>query len=194
MKLCPYAKGFSYKTLQSNIKLVREETFDLINTAIKTYAIEQGIEDGKMTRTDGFSAQSNIHYPTDWNLMNDSIRVLSRTMCRALEDLSVPVVFTNHYKSSKKKLFKINNDKSPTRRRRLSLELIRLTRNTFSYAEKSLVVMEEFQRSKSLNLDQGVYLDSLIADLKVFLPLVKKVIGQAHRRIVKGEEVHHRRS
>ena len=91
-------------------------------------------------------------------------------------------------------MFKINNDKSPTRRRRLNLELIRLTRNTLSYAEKSLVVMEEFQGSNSLDLKNGLYLSALIADLKVFLPLVKKVIGQAHRRIVKGEEVHHRRS
>lgn len=189
MNLCPYAKGFSYKTLQSNIKLLSEETFDLINSAIKSYAIEQEIEDGKMTRTDGFSTQANIHYPTDWNLMNDSIRVLSRTLYRALEDLSVPVIFTNHYKSSKRKLFKINNDKSPARRRKLNLELIRLTRNTLSYAEQSLVVMEEFQKGNSLDFKDGLYLSTLIADLKVFIPLVEKVIGQAHRRIVKGEDV-----
>ena len=189
MKLCPYAKGFSYKTLQSNIKLLKEETLDLIMSSIKSYAMEQGIEDGKITRTDGFSTQANIHYPTDWNLMNDSIRVLSRTLCRAKEDLLIPVEFTNHYKSSKKKLFKINNDKSPTRRRKLNLELIRLTRNTLSYAKHSLVIMEEFQKGNSLDLKNGLYLGALIANLKAFMPLVEKVIDQAHRRIVKGEEV-----
>lgn len=102
LKLAPYAKGFKYKTLQSNIKLLKEETLDFVNEVIKRFAKSSGIEDGKEIRTDGFTTKSNIHYPTDWSLMNDSIRVLSRLLTRAYEDLGAPIKFTNHYRASKK--------------------------------------------------------------------------------------------
>ena len=108
LKIMPYEKGWNYKTLQSNIKLLKENTLDLLHKAIKSFAYSSALEDGTEIRTDGFATQSNIHYPTDWSLMNDSIRVLSRILTRAYEDLRVPLSFTNHYRASKKKLFKIH--------------------------------------------------------------------------------------
>jgi IS5 family transposase len=187
LNLSPFSKGFHYKTLQSNIKLIEEDTLDMINSEIKSFALSCGIEDGKAIRTDGFNTESNIHYPTDWSLMNDSIRVLSRTLCCALEDLKVPVKFTNHYRASKKKLFKINNDNSSKKRKKLNMELIRLTKKTLSYAKQSLPVMQEFDGCATM--EEYMYLASLIADLKHFMPLVENVIDQAHRRIVQGEKV-----
>lgn len=187
MKLSPFSKGFHYKTLQANIKLIGEDTLDMLNSEIKSFAKSENVEDGKAIRTDGFSTESNIHYPTDWSLMNDSIRVLSRVLCCALEDLGVRVKFTNHYQASKRKVFKIHNDKSPKRRKSLSMELIRLTRNTLAYSVKALPVMESFNGCKSAS--DRLYLDLLIADLKRFIPLVENVIEQAHRRIVNAEQV-----
>ena len=116
--------------------------------------------------------------------MNDSIRVLSRLLCYAVEDLKIPLEFTNHYRASKKKLFKINNDKSYKRRRKLNLELIRLTRKTVDYADDALGVMKKYSCTGS-----SIQLASIIAALNHFIPLVENVVSQAHRRIVKGEEV-----
>ncbi len=187
LKIPPFSKGFHYKTLQANIKLIEEETLDLLGAELKSFALFQGIEDGKNIRTDGFNTQVNIHYPTDWSLMHDSIRVLSRIMCYTHEDLQVPIKFVNHYRASKKKTFKIHNDKSHKRRRRLNIELIRLTRRTLGYSRQALLVMENYKSCKTTQ--EQLYLGSLIADLKRFLPLVENVINQAHRRIVKGEKV-----
>ncbi len=187
LRLSPFSKGFHYKTLQANIKLLKEETLDLLNSELKTLALNEGIEDGKDIRTDAFNTQANIHYPTDWSLMHDSIRVLTRIMCYAHEDMHVPIDFTNHYRASKKKVFKIHNDKSHKRRRKLNLELIRLTRKTLGYAKKALLVMEDFEGCKTL--EEQLDLDSLTADLKHFMPLIENVIDQAYRRIVKGEKV-----
>ena len=124
---------------------------------------------------------------TDWSLMNDSIRVLSRVLVRVYEDLGVPVKFTNHYRASKKKLFKIHNSKSPKKRRGWNLELIRLCRKTLKYSQAALPVMEAFKGCKSPG--ELAHLQGLIADLKHYMPLVERVIDQAHCRIVKGEKV-----
>ena len=50
----------------------------------------------------------------DWRQLHDSIRVLSRIMLSRIitycyEDEGVDINFKNHFKSSKSKLFKINN-------------------------------------------------------------------------------------
>ena len=187
MKLSEFSKGFSYKTLQSNIKLLREETLDLVNSTIKIFAKLEGIEEGKSIRTDGFSTESNIHYPTDWSLMNDSIRVLTRTMCRTLEDLGVPIEFTNHYRGSKKMLFEIHNSRNWPKRKKRLREMIKLTRKTHEYAEQALIAMKDYDGN--LGVWEQVYLNALIAELEEFIPLVAKVIDQAHRRIVLDEKV-----
>lgn len=188
LKISSFENGFKYKTFQGNIKRLSEASLDLISEAIKRFAVEKEIDDGSQTRTDGFSTSSNIHYPTDWSLMNDSIRVLSRTMTYAHEDFNIPLCFTNHYRSSKKKLFKIHNSKNLKKKKKWNLELIRLTRATLKYAQLALPEMESFKENLK---DPGriIYFEALIADLKHFIPLVEKVIDQAHRRIVKGEKV-----
>jgi len=187
LKIGPYEKGFHFKTLQANIKLLEEDTLDLVIDAIKNFALSEDIEDGEAVRTDGFTTEVNIHYPTDWSLMNDSIRVLSRIMTYAHEDLCVPIKFMNHYRASKTKLFKVHNTKSQKKRKKLNLELIRLTRKTLSYARDALPVMESFDGCRDVY--EFAYLEGLIADLKHYMPLVEQVIDQAHRRIVQGEKV-----
>jgi IS5 family transposase len=187
LKISPFSKGFKCKTLQSNIKLLKEETLDFVDEAIKRFAESTGLEDGQTIRTDGFTTESNIHYPTDWSLMNDSIRVLSRILTRAYEDLGVPIKFTNHYRGSKKKLFKINNSKSPKKRQAWNLELIRLCRNTIRYSKNSLPVLENFQGRRGIA--EMLKLEGLISELQEFIPLAEQVLEQAYRRIVRGEKV-----
>jgi len=187
LKIEPGKKGFHFKTLQGNIKLIKEETLDFLNDALKKYSQKEKIEDGKKIRTDGTAIATNIHYPTDSAQMNDGIRVLSRIMTYTYEDLRVPIKFQNHYRASKKKLFQINNTRSKKKRTKLNKELIRLCRKTISYAKESLPVMENF--NGGLTVRELLKLDAFIADLKHFIPLSEKVLDIAYRRIVLGEKV-----
>ena len=186
MNLSEFEKGFSYSTFNTNINMLSESTLDYLNTIIKQHSLDEGIETGDQLRTDATAIETNIHYPTDSNQLNDSIRVLSRLLVYALEYCGVPVKFTNHFKASKSKMFKINNGRKSKKQRKLQMELIRLCRNTMRYAENNLRIMESFECS---DIVTGAYLDSIISDVKHYLPLVKQVIDVAHRRIVKGEQV-----
>lgn len=187
LKIGPYDKGFKYKTLQSNIKLLSEGTLDFADEVIKRYAESLGVENGEEIRTDGFTTQTNIHYPTDWSLMNDSIRVLSRVLTCALEDLGVPIEFVNHYRASKKKLFNINNSSSEKKKHKWNLELIRLCRKTINYSKNALPALESFDGCKSIA--DLVKLQGFIGELKQFIPLAERILDQAYRRIVCGEHV-----
>jgi IS5 family transposase len=187
LKIEPYKPGFSHKTLQSNIKQISEKTLDYLNEALKNCGKIKGIEDGKKTRTDATAIESNIHHPTDSSQLNDSIRVLSRLLTNLYEDLCVPINFCNHYRASKKKLFKINNSRSPKKRHKLNVELIRLCRKTLKYSKEALVVAQGFQGCKSIS--EITSLERFISELRHYIPLAEQVLEIAHRRIVLGEKV-----
>lgn len=182
-----YGKGFKKSTFQENIKKIQECTWEELNDCLKRYASLKGIETGGRLRTDTTVTAANIHYPTDASLLNDTVRVLTRAMTRAGELTSAPVEFTNHYRASKKKLYKINNSRKQAKVRKEYLELIRLTRATVIYSQKALTLLEHFDEVRSL--DEHLQLNKAIAELKQYIPLGKRVIDQAYRRLIRGEKV-----
>jgi IS5 family transposase len=186
MKIAPFKCGFDFKTLQGNISLISESTIDFINASLKNYSLARGIEDGKQTRTDATTIETNIHYPTDWSLLHDCNRVLSRIMTRLFELHGVPIVFQNHYRASKKKLFRIHNTRSSKKHRQFNMELIRLCLKTVGYAREALPVIDGHLYTKAESFFQY---NALIAELRRIIPLAEQIINVAHRRIVLKENV-----
>ena len=100
----------------------------------------------------------------------------------------LPISFCNHFKSSKKKLFKINNTKNIKKRRKLILELIRLSRNTVEYSQEALKILNlHISLIDTKEISNGLL--KLSMDLKRVLPLSEQVIDVAYRRNVKGESI-----
>ena len=78
------AKGFKKSALNKNIKAISDTTWRMINTDLLGYAKDETIEKGRKVRIDCTCVESNIHHPTDSNLLWDVVRVLTRVMesCR----------------------------------------------------------------------------------------------------------------
>lgn len=182
-----YGKGFKKSALQQNIKRIQEGTWKQLNECLKNYAIEHGIESGTKIRTDTTTTETNIHYPTDSSLLCDSVRVLTRAMTRAKELTGASVEFVNHYRASKTKLYIINNSRKQSETHQCYLELIRLSRHTVCYAEQSLEVLKAYNNVDSF--EELLQVQKAIGELTHYIPLVKQVIDQAYRRIVRGEKV-----
>ena len=157
----------------------------MLNNCLKTLAQDHGIEDGKKIRTDTTCSETNIHYPTDGTLLNDSVRVLTRVMTYAQELGGAPIDFMNHYRATKKKVYKLNNTSKRDKRHQLYLELIRLTRNTLRYAEQTLEILHNYDGAGDFQMQ--LVLQRSEVELNQYIPLVKQVIDQAYRRLVLGE-------
>lgn len=182
-----FGNGFKKSALQSCIKRIKEDTWVMLNNCLKNFAQERNIEDGKKIRTDTTPCETNIHYPTDGTLLNDSVRVLTRTMTYALELGEAPIEFMNHCRAVKKKVYQLNNTSKRSKRHHLYLELIRLARNTLRYAETSLCVLRVYERNKTA--PQPSVTQLTIANLEHYIPLVTQIIDQAYRRLVKEEKL-----
>ena len=99
----------SKSTLAANIKAVKFETLEQINRELVSVAEDAGIEKGRKVRVDCTVVESNIHPPTDSELLYDCVRVLTRVMCRARELL---------------------NAKDKQQRRRVYRDLLKVTEET----------------------------------------------------------------
>ena len=84
-------------------------------------------------------------------------------------------------------MFKINNSRSPKKKRGWNLELIRLCRATISYSKKALPVLESFEGCGDIR--DLVKIEGFISELREFIPLAEQVLDQAYQRIVLGKKV-----
>ncbi len=67
-------------TLNDNIKRVSTEGWEEVHKIIVKMSKELGVEKGKSVRMDSTSVESNIHYPTDGELLCDCVRVTDRVI------------------------------------------------------------------------------------------------------------------
>ncbi len=185
LNLAP-GEGISKSTIQGNLKAVREETWELLSKKITAYAKTKELERGKALRSDCTTVETNIHYPTDASLLNDTVRVLCRNMNRAFQIMGDEALYEDRSRRAKSKLFKINNARGEEKRHPHYLELIRITRETLEYAKALLPLLKSY---KCADLMDGLKLDAVHAELMTYIPRGEKVVTQAYRRVVKKEEV-----
>ena len=72
-------------TLAENIKRIRPETWEQVNRVLARVAKESGLESGERARMDCTVVGAPIHPPTDGALLWDTVRVVARTLVRAME-------------------------------------------------------------------------------------------------------------
>ncbi|MBL7176026.1 MAG: ISNCY family transposase [Desulfobacteraceae bacterium] len=181
-------KGFQKSALNSNIKAISPETWEAINRILVTYAKDKKVEKGREVRMDCTVVSSNIHDPTDSSLLFDSVRVLTRMLGQIDErfkDLNIP--FSDHTKRAKRRMIGIMNTNSKKVRKKRYEDLLKVTHKTVNYAEKALVLLEEFPFQNSALIDTAL---QIAEDLKQVIELTYRVIDQTTRRIIHDESVH----
>lgn len=177
----------SKSALCRNIKAVRSETLEQINGILVRAAGNEGIEDGRKVRVDCTGVESNIHHPTDSELLWDCVRVAVRLMSKARKILGADVVrFADRTRRAKRRRKEINTDKSRTQRKRSYRDLLRVAAETYRYAVE---VREVLEASHEVGIMEGAALRGIAYELDHYLPLMEQVMEQTRRRVVQGESV-----
>ena len=172
--------------LAANIKAVKFETLEQINRELVSVAEDAGIEKGRKVRVDCTVVESNIHPPTDSELLYDCVRVLTRVMCRARELLGTVVVFGNRTRRAKRRRLGVLNAKDKQQRRRVYRDLLKVTEETYRSAQRVAAQLEESGLTEPVKRASA---ERIAADFEHFLVLTKKVINQTQRRVIDEERV-----
>ncbi len=148
--------------------------------SIADQALDAKIESAKMVRIDSTVTDSPIPTPWDSSLLGDSVRVMDRMMkearqyCRTLS-------YTCHQRGVKKLMSAIRNVRGEEKRKAHYRKLIKYTRKTLSVVERVLVLGEGW--------GDAIAQTAWKAQATHYIPLIERIIDQAERRVIKGEQV-----
>ena len=181
-----------HTTLRDREALIRPATLQRVNARLLAVAQDRGVTRGEKLRTDGTVMETDIHYPTDSRLLDDSVRVLGRSLARARTllhpRLADKPLFRNRHRQAHRlareiaqRLRGTKGQKTPKKKAEaLYRQLVAVTETTLAQVEAVLVQLQA-------KADRPA--QALLASLQHYLPLVRRVIAQTRRRVFDGQSV-----
>jgi IS5 family transposase len=171
-------------TLNENIKRISPGGWEEVHKVIVKTAKELGVEKGKRVRMDSTSVESNIHYPTDGELLWDCVRVIDRIIEGVMDEYpDINIEYHNHTKRAKKRRYRIVNTSSKEKREEAYKDLLKVSRMTGEYGESCVEQLEE--RVSQGDVEARVYKEGLAG----YLESLNIIINQTERRVLEGEKV-----
>jgi transposase, IS5 family len=175
-------EGFKKSALNRNIKCISAQTWELINHELLGFAKEEKIEKGRTIRTDCTCVDSNIHNPSDSNLLWDGVRVLTRLIEKIRDDFGIKVPgFANHKRRAKRRMLAVMNAKNKKQRKAAYTDLIKMADNVLGYSRTAL--------TEIIFCTSNPVLFPLYEDIENYMILLGKVVDQTKRRVMLGETV-----
>jgi IS5 family transposase len=180
-----------FSTFSRSFALLGPAVTERIHARVVAAAREERVALGHKLRTDTTVVESNVHYPTDSTLLQDGIRVLTRSLKRIAQECSAGAVrITDHARSAQRRVLEIHRaaktftDGGRDRMKESYARLMGLTRGVARTAER---VTEELKSGK-LPIP-GNFVKVLLNEgqLRHFTPLVKKVLAQTKARVFGGD-------
>jgi len=181
--------NFSARRIGDNLRLLQAETIDKISHLIVGAGHQLDPEAVKTMRSDSFVVETNIHYPSESELMFDGMRVLLPLCEKLAVDFGVEG-FRQHehlLKKAKKiarNIGRISSRKGPNYKKRLKK------------AYRAMIKLVEKVLGRTRNLCHELLSYSLsplqlcqVQHLKTFRERTEQVRGTAERRVLKGEKV-----
>lgn len=168
-------------TLAENIKRIRPQTWEAVNRALAKIARGKGIESGEKARIDCTVVLAPIHAPTDGALLWDTVRVVSRTLIRAME-LCEGLAFNDRSKQAKRCAYDVFYSRSVEKRRPHYDALIDIAIETLEGASEALPVLRD--ASATATGHRARKLAKYLATLEHHTPLGWQILDQTFDRVV----------
>ena len=195
-----FTDDYEYKlqTVKDNVELLTPEILDEINTvAVEAgHSIVKKKEDEELRgRCDSFVVETNVHYPTDINLLFDAMRKvisLTATLC-ALCNLSGWRQSTHNIKTIKRLFRKAQQLKRSTSKDQAKKdkreELIKAAHQEYidvanSFLDRARATLNSTGSGGESAIALGFLIENFIAH-------AQRQVDQIHRRVILGEKIPH---
>ena len=190
----PFATGFHQKTISENVCHVDEELLGQLNEIIVKAGrpLFKKKEDEKIeAKADSYVLQSNVHFPTDVNLLWDACRGCINIVNKLFENRNLPgwrkaKDWRKKIKKLMHKCGKIKRAGGPNKEERLKKAVVEFLAKCYELEAKI------FQSIKELKNHTLELLESLkIKEFEHFYNMLLKHIDLVDRRLLKGETIPH---
>jgi IS5 family transposase len=178
-----YGKKLSRSTLQDNISRISAGTWEAINRILLGHAKDKEVEAGRKVRGDCTVVETHIHKPHDSGQLWDCVRVVTRTLKKLNQERMVGALkFQDHRRRAKKRYMCIMNVKNAGERKKAYRDLISVAEETYRFGSDGLKAVTGMD-------EQTPRTGRYIKKLEGTLELMRRVIDQTKRRVLRGESV-----
>ena len=184
---------FEYQNIVDNVSLLNDETVRELNRVIVEFGykvFKKKEAEALRLKTDSFAVESNVHFPTDYNLLWDSARKSLDMVAKFLK--KYPEVqgwrkmrdWYRQLKNSMRAVGKAFSSGGKGKEQRVK-QAVRY------YLSKARALQNKLERSKE-DLPTGDIMDVLIhLEMDRYMELLDKHIDLLERRVLKGEVIPH---
>jgi hypothetical protein len=189
---------YELQTLKDNLRLFTPEILDRINQEVVRaghQALKKSPEEGVVARCDSFVVETDVHFPTDINLLLDAIRKTIETCVNLSEaqELSGWRQHAYHQRQFKKQYRKVqrlkhSTSQDETKRQRKQAEIQQAHRVYLELAQSHLARAEQ-TRQQIDPRDPVAFV--LLQELDNYMAHARRQIEQIDRRVLQGERIPH---
>jgi len=166
--------------LQATIRRLKPGTLEIVHQMLSIDWLKKEKISLQELRIDSTVVASNIAPPSDSNMLNDGVRVLSRFLMKSRDVTGIKIRFTDKRDASKSLAFQIFNAKKATKDA-LYRDLLKLVDVVLRQVERGLRQV----RAKSVSLDAPGWIE----EVEHYRDLLLQVVSQTERRVVDKEKV-----
>jgi transposase, IS5 family len=178
------------KTILKIARALGPAVIEQLHRQVVDVAKRAGVTHGRRFRIDTTVVETNVHYPTDSTLLQDGVRVLTRTLRRASTALGdPPAQVRNRLRSVTRRVLTIGYQaRSPKTRDALVESYRRLMATTRAVLRDADTMVRRLgQRRRTATARTGSILQRAQAQLQHLRPLVARVVAQTRARLLGGD-------
>lgn len=193
-----FQKRYSLQTIKDNVSLLTPDILNRINTVAVLHGQALMGNKSKELRAgcDSFVVETDVHFPTDINLLFDAIRKVIMIMAKVCGILGITEWRQHDHNLKKiKKLFSTARKLKPStskdkKKKEQRQEVIRQAYETYTDLVDSFIQRAE----ECIKTIRALHLDEVSGHLPVaenFISHAKRQIDQIRRRVMEGEKIPH---
>ena len=185
---------FEYQNIYDNISLLSDELLQELNVVILEFGhneiFKKKEKEALLLKSDSFVVESNVHFPTDYNLLWDSARKCLdgiSHLTKKYEDIEGWRKLSNWRQELKGLMRELGRASSSGGKNKEE----RLKNATKKYLKKANSLINKLEEAlPELPIIDIKDLSSILM-IEHFKPLMQKHIDMVERRIIKGEKIPH---
>jgi len=185
-------KRYSLQSLKDNVRLLDEATLDDINALVVAHGHQLKKNETLSVRVDSYVLETNVHFPTDLNLLYDAGRKSIELVARLSQDVELPgwrkfKNWRSQLKRAYHKAAKANRGAGIGTENGMTTasHYLALARKLHEKVADSLAIMRD------LNLALGPHYQGVLAELGYYHDHLKKHIDLVHRRLILIQSIPH---
>jgi IS5 family transposase len=180
-----------HDAFQRSFVRLTPQTLKAVNDLVVQSAVELGLEDGAKLRVDTTVVQTDIHHPTDNTLLWDVVRVVTRVVRRLAKALELRRIkgFCNRTRSARRRMYEIQRMTAKQRHERQTRAYRALIGIAEEVVGSARAALETTRSMSGRDVLAAMAIEELRNQTEHFCELGSRVIDQARRRVLNGEQV-----